>query len=225
MWRADAHLYADLRHSVGQRALAFSIRARATFADFSGPPSATFSTVRDGVRDWIAGMTGQVRLGNREQWAIREATQADAAALAAIYLDSARHHAEIDPGMYRLPDESDVLARIQAKLADHQTSLFVAEAEHEVAGMLEVQVLDEPRAGSMTAHVPTARLAIAVRGGRRGRGAGTALMAFVDQWATEQGCRRLILDTAAANSGALRFYRRLGYRTYGLLLRKPLDDA
>lgn len=47
-------------------------------------------------------------------------------------------------------------------------------------------------------------------------------MQFAERWALDNGCTRMILDMSAANEGALRFYERLGYRTYGLLLKKSL---
>lgn len=45
----------------------------------------------------------------------------------------------------------------------------------------------------------------------RRSGAGAALMAAAEGWAAARGLGRLTLETGAANSGALGFYRALGY--------------
>ena len=47
-------------------------------------------------------------------------------------------------------------------------------------------------------------------------------MAAAEALARARGARRVLLDVAAANQRAVRFYRRLGYTELGLLLLKPL---
>lgn len=156
---------------------------------------------------------------------IRPAAADDAAGLTRIYLDSARHHAAIDPSWHRLPDEDAALAHIQLKLADSASTFFVAEEDGEAIGMLEIRLPPPPLAGSALRPMATARVGIAVREDRRARGIGTSLMRFAERWARGQGCTRMVLDMSSANAGALRFYERLGYRTYGLLLHKTIAAA
>jgi ribosomal protein S18 acetylase RimI-like enzyme len=66
--------------------------------------------------------------------------------------------------------------------------------------------------------VPTGRpevleiKSLAVRETRQGRGIGSALVAAAVARSREQGARRLTVSTAAADTGALRFYQRLGFR-------------
>jgi ribosomal protein S18 acetylase RimI-like enzyme len=48
-------------------------------------------------------------------------------------------------------------------------------------------------------------------------------MAFAEDWAREHACAAITLDMSSANDAAGRFYERLGYRVYGLLMRKPID--
>lgn len=50
----------------------------------------------------------------------------------------------------------------------------------------------------------------------RGQGAGSQLLAAVEQVAREAGCRRVWLITSNDNLDALRFYQRRGYRITGV---------
>jgi GNAT superfamily N-acetyltransferase len=143
--------------------------------------------------------------------------------LARVYVDSARYHYAIDPIIHQALDEAAALGRMRTKLADEATVLYAAEDAGEIVGLLELQLLPPPPAGSMLRPASAARVGVAVREDRRRGGVGTALMRFAERWAVEHSLSTMILDMSDANNGALRFYERLGYRTYGLMLRKPLD--
>ncbi len=47
-------------------------------------------------------------------------------------------------------------------------------------------------------------------------------MTAAEARARELGAEQIVLDMSAANSGALRFYERLGYGRHGLLLRRQV---
>lgn len=146
------------------------------------------------------------------------------AALVRVYADGVRHHAAIDPIVHHEPTEAHARARIEGKLADPEKELFAAELDGEVVGILELQRLKPPDPGSILRPIPSAQLGIAVREDRRGQGIGAALMAFAEDWARERDLAAITLDMSSANEAAGRFYERLGYRVYGLLMRKPLDE-
>jgi ribosomal protein S18 acetylase RimI-like enzyme len=57
----------------------------------------------------------------------------------------------------------------------------------------------------------------------RGRGLGAALLAELSVIGAGQGCQRLVLDTAAANAGARRFYRREGLLDLSIGFVKSLE--
>lgn len=59
-------------------------------------------------------------------------------------------------------------------------------------------------------------------GSARGRGHGEQLLAALRGIAGELGCAHLVLDTALANEGAQRFYRRTGMEACGLHFRQVL---
>jgi GNAT superfamily N-acetyltransferase len=47
-------------------------------------------------------------------------------------------------------------------------------------------------------------------------------VAAVEQWAADQGYRRLTLETGAANEGATEFYAALGYQMEQVVLSKAI---
>lgn len=58
---------------------------------------------------------------------------------------------------------------------------------------------------------------------RRGRGLGASLLKALSTIGIEERCRRLVLDTAAANTNARRFYRREGLSDVIIGFMKPLE--
>jgi GNAT superfamily N-acetyltransferase len=161
-------------------------------------------------------------LPNDTHMKIRPAEDRDAAGLAGVYLDSARHHTAIDPSVHQVPEAGEAVERIRAKLRDEAATMFVAEHAGVVIGLLQIELVPPPAPGTILRPIPSAHVGVAVREGQRDRGVGAALMQFAERWALEKGCTTMILDMSAANAGALRFYERLGYRTYGLMLKKSL---
>jgi ribosomal protein S18 acetylase RimI-like enzyme len=83
-------------------------------------------------------------------------------------------------------------------------------------------MVDPPAPGSILRPVATVDLGISVGEAWRDRGIGHELMAAAESLARDMGAMRVILDMSAANTGALRFYRGLGYREHGLLLHRDL---
>jgi ribosomal protein S18 acetylase RimI-like enzyme len=155
---------------------------------------------------------------------VRARTDDDFESLVELDLASARHHASLDPAAYVVPDREAVASFLRRRLDDPARIILVAEVDRAVVGTVEIRLVDPPERGSIIRPIPTADLGISVADGWRGRGVGQALMAAAEHEARRRGARRIILDMAAANHGALRFYRRLGYREVGLFLERPLVD-
>jgi GNAT superfamily N-acetyltransferase len=153
---------------------------------------------------------------------IRPRIEGDFEALVDLDLASARHHAELDPGFYWVPDRQAVAAFLGRRLAELDGEILVAVAGGRVVGMVGVALERPPDPGSIVRAVPTVDLGISVLEEWRGRGVGQALMAAAERWARGPGARRMVLDMSAANDGALRFYGRLGYHQHGRLLRREL---
>jgi ribosomal protein S18 acetylase RimI-like enzyme len=93
-----------------------------------------------------------------------------------------------------------------------------------VVGADAVRLPPVPDAASMLAPVRSASIDVAVLDGHRGGGIGERLMRAAEAVARERGAARVVLDVAAGNDRALRFYReRLGYRPFGVLLVSDPD--
>jgi aminoglycoside 6'-N-acetyltransferase len=159
---------------------------------------------------------------------IRPATDDDADAMTVLEHASAMHHAAIDPDRWRVPSLDDVAAhRRYWRETRPRDEAFVAIADDgSVVGMVELW-LKRPRPIRGVARIPRveADLGIAVADGWRGRGAGTALLQAAEAWAREHGAERMSLDLDAGNSGALRLYERLGYKTWSHTMDKAIEPA
>lgn len=59
----------------------------------------------------------------------------------------------------------------------------------------------------------------------RGAGAGAALMRQAERLAAERGVRRLMIGVLAGNTGAARFYERLGFEPFAIELGKSIGPG
>ena len=86
-----------------------------------------------------------------------------------------------------------------------------------VVGFISVQV-SQHWSGTEQAYIGE----LMVDEAAEGRGVGRALVDRAAAWARDQGCRRIALDTGAANAGARRFYRALGFDEEDVRLSRAL---
>lgn len=69
---------------------------------------------------------------------------------------------------------------------------------------------------------------VAVSKDVRGRGTGEALVAAMQQWATEHGVERIVLEVRVSNAAAIHVYEKKGFVTIGArksFYRFPTEDA
>jgi GNAT superfamily N-acetyltransferase len=158
---------------------------------------------------------------------IRPVTLDDLEPLIDIYLDTARHHAAIDPEVFHVPDRDAIAVRLRRRIDGRGvTGEYVAAiVDGVMAGSASVDLADPPSAGNMARSVPTAEFGVSVVDGFRGLGIGRALIAACERWAAERGVERMILTVASANDGAIRLYHELGYRDFDRAMLKALDPA
>jgi len=57
---------------------------------------------------------------------------------------------------------------------------------------------------------------------RREEGYGTALVAFVEEWARERGCESVALASPLAKDGTHRYYENRAYEKWGYVIEKQL---
>ena len=153
---------------------------------------------------------------------IRPVTMADLEVLIDIYLDTALHHARIDPEVFWVPSRADAGERVRRRIEGRgPTAEFVAAiVDGRMAGSASVDVADSLH--PMIRGISTAEFGVSVLDGFRGRGIGRALIDHVERWAAEHGVGRMVLTVSTANDGAIRLYHELGYRDFDLVMLKPL---
>jgi ribosomal protein S18 acetylase RimI-like enzyme len=155
---------------------------------------------------------------------IRPVTLDDLEVLIDIYLDTAIHHAAIDPEVFHVPSRDDVAVRLRRRIEGRgETGEYVAAMfDGVMVGAASVDLDEPPVPGSMMRPVRSAELGVSVVAGQRGRGIGRALIAHLEAWAAEHGVERMVLDVSSANEGAIRLYQDLGYRDYDRSMLKDL---
>jgi GNAT superfamily N-acetyltransferase len=115
------------------------------------------------------------------------------------------------------PDE--IPPRLKELALDAKSSaVWVAELDGEAVGIVTARQF--PAIHQSTPVVWLTVLVVAERA--RGRGVGTRLVNEVEEWARDQGARRIALTSALHREEAHDFYRRLGYEHTGVRLAKTL---
>jgi putative acetyltransferase len=91
---------------------------------------------------------------------------------------------------------------------------LVAEVDRDVIGNLGIRRGERP----VVRH--TAELGLTVAAAMRGIGVGRALMATAEEWARENGIRKIFLGVFTKNDRARALYDRLGYEVEGIERRQ-----
>jgi ribosomal protein S18 acetylase RimI-like enzyme len=162
----------------------------------------------------------------REAITIRPATAWDADGITRTYLESAEHHARLDPERYFVPSAEETTARYREG-KQHATEgpdaiTFVAEVDDEIVGFVDARLdqSPDPMHRDLTyCHV----IEIAVSTRYQGRGFGAQLLQAVEGWGRGKGAEFASLEYLVANTNAADFYqRRMGYHAAGILAIKRL---
>jgi GNAT superfamily N-acetyltransferase len=158
---------------------------------------------------------------------IRPVTLDDLDVLIEIYLDTARHHAAIDPEVFHVPDREAIEARLRRRIEGRgMTGEYVAAMIGDrMVGSASVDVEGPPSAGNMARAVPTAEFGVSVVEGWRGHGIGRRLIEHCERWAADHGIERMILTVSTENEGAIRLYHSMGYRDFDLVMLKDLASG
>ena len=119
----------------------------------------------------------------------------------------------------------DTLAGIRADIARHlrelpaASHLFVAEDEDaERLGFLHLQTQKDFFTGVLNCHIAD----LVVASGHDGKGVGSALIAYAEQWAREHRCRHVTLSVFPGNGRARELYARHGYGDELIRMAKAL---
>ena len=156
---------------------------------------------------------------------IRPATAADAEGITRVYLESAEHHAAIDPARYCIPGPGSILERYrtggQHPRHGPDCITFVAEIDGGVAGFVDARI-ERPFDAMHRPMVYCYVAEIAVAADRRSQGIGRLLMEAAEQWGREHGAEAVSLEYNSKNPRAASFYERIGYEAATVLALKWL---
>lgn len=104
--------------------------------------------------------------------------------------------------------EERVNHRLTNILASSQDKILVAVEDNQVVGFIHIflkQLLEKPLAGESGA--------LAVAQNMQGKGVGKLLIKAGEDWARDQGCKRLVVKSNIMRAGAHAFYQAVGYST------------
>ena len=147
---------------------------------------------------------------------IRRAVVEDADGIARTFLESAEHHASLDPELYFVPEVETIAARYkegrQHPAEERAKSItLVAELSGEIVGFIDAR-LYQPTDAMHRQIVYCLVSEIAVRREHQSHGIGGQLLRAAEDWGRQQGAEFAVLEYHAANSGAGVFYQRMQYR-------------
>lgn len=157
---------------------------------------------------------------------IRPAVSHDADGIVRIYLESAEHHAGLEPERYWIPDPVAILERYREGCqhppeANGRAITLVAELEGEIVGFIDARLTHspDPMHREMT-YCHIVELAVGNRHQRQGIGSG--LLRAAEDWGRVHGAELASLEYLAANARAAALYQRSGYRVASITAVKPL---
>ena len=158
---------------------------------------------------------------------IRPAVSEDADGIVLVYMESAEHHARLDPQRYDLPAVEAISARYRegrqhSADPDAEAITLVAELNGEIVGFIDVRLDRSP--DPMHREMSYCHIAeIAVSSGRQSQGIGGQLLRAAEDWGRRRGATFASLEYHAGNTRAAEFYqRRMGYRAASITAIKRL---
>lgn len=158
---------------------------------------------------------------------IRAAAARDADAIARIFIESAEHHAGLDPERYAVPSAEAIAARYregrQHDAGEHPASTtLVTEHEGEVVGFVDARL--EESSDPMHRPIVYCHVAeIAVSRRHQGNGIGARLLNAAEDWGRRNGASYASLDYHVANARAAAFYQHaMGYGAAAVIAIKRL---
>lgn len=141
---------------------------------------------------------------------VRKAKASDASQLVAVLKDAeASGFMLFDPGE-RILTAEQFERYMEATNQKQNSAVFVATEEEKILGYVIVQGETPKR----IAHC--AYIVIGVHSASRGKGVGTALFTYAQQWAKEAGIQRIELTVIKHNQVAYHLYEKMGFEVEGV---------
>jgi ribosomal protein S18 acetylase RimI-like enzyme len=138
---------------------------------------------------------------------VRDATEADVAAVGSLYVQLRDHHAQLDPGALRYRTNVQVwFGWARDLLADPSQHVRLAEDDVGAVGLSCLEFVTKPWGLACEIHT------MIVRDDARGSGVGERLLDDAESLAHERGARGMRVDVLAANEAGRRFYEQRGFK-------------
>jgi len=155
---------------------------------------------------------------------IRPAISDDADGIARVFIESAEHHARLDPERYFVPALDAISARYRQCERQRDAITLVADLRGEILGFVDARLVRSPDAmhrDMIYCHVSE----IAVSSRNQSQGIGKKLLGAAQEWGRERGAEFSSLEYHAANVRAASFYQeRMGYRVASITAIKRLQN-
>jgi ribosomal protein S18 acetylase RimI-like enzyme len=156
---------------------------------------------------------------------IRRATESDFAPVRQVFSEANRFHAALLPQRFQVVDPIITPGWLAAVLAEEDTGLFVAEAEHHVVGVLLLRLMRSSKDPIFRPRRYVNVDEIAVLEAYQGQGVGRRLMQRALEWARQQGAQDIELSVSEANRRAIALYETMGYESVGRRMRRRIDSG
>ncbi|HEX3589226.1 MAG TPA: GNAT family N-acetyltransferase [Pseudonocardiaceae bacterium] len=154
----------------------------------------------------------------------------DGEGAAAVWRDTGRYFADLDPALFREPDGAGLGAWLDGLTTGEDSLRLVAERDGVIVGLLGATLHRPIATAGRQLQSDFARIRlhidnIGVASGRRRDGVGTALMAAAEEWGIARGAEVELLESTACNAPANEFYERhLGFTAQAITFRRKLAD-
>ena len=144
---------------------------------------------------------------------IRYAQEKDLLRMSKLWLDLAEMHEDLMED-YDLTEnaQDEWINLMEEAMANNHVISFLAEEEGKLLGFISVSL--RKRAPIFRLKNVGAIMDVVVEEGSRGKGVGTSLVLRTESWIRERGFELAVLTVAPENTGAMKFWDRLGYNTY-----------
>jgi ribosomal protein S18 acetylase RimI-like enzyme len=155
---------------------------------------------------------------------IREATADDYETLCELFDEVDALHRVHLPHVFRKPTGPvREQAYYRGLITDENVGLFVAEVSGSAVGFVHGIVRDTPAIPILVPRRYAIVDSIGVKSDFRGSGIGRMLVQRIHAWAIAKGASAIELNVHAFNTGAVSFYRKLGYETVSQKMSQSLD--
>lgn len=139
---------------------------------------------------------------------VRIADINDRERLTELFMQLHRHHVEIKPETFRMPEREWFSGRISEILADKEQTVLVNDSG-EINAYAVVKIMDvntEEKRPRRVCYIDC----FSVSEDCRRRGIGTELLGAVKTFGKERGCTSVQLGVSASNESAVKFYEKMG---------------